>query len=161
MFCTFASPGKKLPGVLDAVNAAKIPHSGHFKLNHEGLYSLDQNDCDEEEVKSFNVSWNLGRTNFRNFFTRLNLVEPESLQMTKDVLQERAELEDALRNIQDNIMLGINELEKLNREKEVLKKYEQDIESKKDVEYQVNEQFTELADVPDGFTAVNTARPAM
>ena len=155
MFCTWASLGRKLPGVLAAVNAAKIPHSGHFKFNHEGLFSLDRSDSEEEEIKSLQASWNLGRANFRNFFTRLNLVEPKSLQMTKEVLLERAELEDALRNIQDNIMLGINELEKLNKEKEVLKKYEQDIDSKKHIQYEVTEQFTELADVPDGFTAVN------
>ena len=155
MFCTFASPRKKPPGVLDAVKAAKIPHSGHFKFNHEGLYCLDQNDLEEEEIKSLHTFWNLGRTNFWNFFARLNLVEPKSLRLTKKVLLERAELEDALTNIQDSIMLGINELEKLNKEKEVLKKYEQDMDSKKDIEYQVNEQFTEIADVPDGFTAVN------
>ena len=155
MFCTFSSPGKKPPGVLDAVKAAKIPHSGHFKFDHEGLYCLDRNDLEEDEIKSLQVSWNLGRTNFRNFFMRLSLVEPKSLQMTKEVLLERAELEDALTNIQENIMLGLNELEKLNKEKEVLKKYEQDIDSKKDIEYQVNEQFTEIADVPDGFTAIN------
>ena len=128
---------------------------GHFKFNHEGLYCLDRNDLEEDEIKSLQVSWNLGRTNFRNFFTRLSLVEPKSLQMTNEVLLERAELEDALTNIQDNIMLGVHELEKLNKEKEVLKKYEQDMDSKKDIEYQVNEQFTELANVPDGFTAVN------
>ena len=155
MFCTFASLGKKLPAVLDAVNAANIPHSGHFKFNHEGIYSLDRNDWEEDEIKSLQASWNLGRTNFRNFFTRLHLVEPKSLQMTKEVLLERAELEDALTNIQENIMLAVHELEKLNKEKEVLKKYEQDMDSKKHIEYQVNEQFTEIADVPDGFTAVN------
>ena len=152
MFCTFASSGKKPPAVLGAVKTANVPHSGHFKFNHEGLYTLD---LDEEEIRSLNIFWNLGWTNFRNFFNRLSLVEPKSLQMTKAVLWERAELEDALTNIQDNIMLGINELEKLNKEKGVLKKYEQVMDSKKVIEYQVNEQFTELADVPDGFTAVN------
>ena len=155
MFCTFASPGKKPPGVLDAVNRASIPHSGYFKFNHEGLSFPDPEDFDEDEIKSLQVSWNLGRTNFQNFFARLNLVEPKSLQMTKDVLRGRAELEDALRNIQDNIMLGINELEKLNREKEVLKKYKEDMESNDGYVFQVNELFTELAHVPDGFTAIN------
>ena len=155
MFCTFAGLGKKPPAVLEAAKAAEIPHSGHFKFNHESIYSFDRSDSDEDEIKSLQASWNLGRTNFRNFFTRLNLVEPKSLQMTKEVLRERAELEDALTNIQENIMLGIHELEKLNKEKEVLKKYEQDMDSKKHIEYQVNEQFTELADVPDGFTAIN------
>ena len=155
MFCTFASPGKKLPGVLDAVKAAKIPHSGYFKFNHEGLYCLDRNDLEEDEIKSLQVSWNLGWTNFRNFFNRLSLVEPKSLQMTKEVLLERTILEDALTNIQENIMLGVNELEKLNKEKKVLKKYQQEIDGKKHIEYQVNEQFTELADVPEGFTAIN------
>ena len=155
MFCTFASPGKKPPGVLDAVKAAKIPHSGHFKFNHEGLYCLDRNDLEEEEIKSLHTFWNLGRTNFWNFFARLNLVEPKSLQMTKEVLLERTILEDALTNIQENIMLGVNELEKLNKEKKVLKKYQQEIDGKKHIEYQVNEQFTELANVPEGFTAIN------
>ena len=152
MFCTFASPGKKPPEVLHAVKEAKIPHSGYFKFNHEGLYSLD---LDEQEMKSLHFFWNLGWTNFRNFFNRLGLVEPKSLQMTKEVLLERSILEDALINIQENIMLGVNELEKLKKEKEVLKKYQQEIDGKKHIEYQVNEQFTELADVPDGFTAVN------
>ena len=152
MFYTFASPGKKPPGVLDAVKAAKIPHRGYFKFNHEGLYSQD---LDEEEIKSLNIFWNLGWINFRNFFNRLSLVEPKSLQMTKEVLLERTILEDALTNIQENIMLGVNELEKLNKEKKVLKKYQQEIDGKKHIEYQVNEQFTELADVPEGFIAIN------
>ena len=150
MFYTFAGPEKKPPGVIDAVKAAKIPHSDHFKFDHKGLYWLDCSDS-EEETKSLYASWNLGRTNFQNFFTRLNLVEPKSMQMTKEILLIKTDLE----YIQKHIMLGVNELEKLNTEKEVLKKYEHDMDSKKDIEYQVNEQFTEILNVPYGFTAVN------
>ena len=150
MFYTFATPGQPL--VLKAVTAAKIPHSGHFMFNHGGLFSLD---LDKAMMTWLLTPWNLSWTDFRNFFTQLNQVKSKSLQMTKEVLLERAVLEDALNNIQENIMLGVNELATLNKEKEVLKKYEQDMDSKRHIEYQVDEQYTELADVPDGFTSVN------
>ena len=116
MFCTFAISNRP-PRVFDAVKAAKIPHRGYFKFNHEGLYSLD---LDEDEIKFLHVFWNMGWTNFQNFFNQLNQVKSMRLKMTQEALLERTVHEDTLTNIQENTMLGTNKLEKT-KEKEVLK----------------------------------------
>ena len=123
MFYTFVNPGRKQSEVLDAVKAAKIPHSGHFKFNHEGLYLLDYNDLDEDEINFLHVFWNLNWKNFRNFFTQLNQLKSRRLKMTQEGLLERTVHEDTLTNIQENTILGTNKLEKT-KEKEVLKELE-------------------------------------
>ena len=151
LFCTFASPGKKPPGVLKAIDAAQIPYKGYFKFNHEGLFDFD----DEENGAFTERYYNMGIRSFKSFFDQLDLVEPKSLQLTREVMDERNKLEDALINIQENIMLSINELEKLHKEKKILNQHHEDIETNKDFTYEVNEQYIETEPLTSGYTAIN------
>ena len=153
LFCTFASPGKKPPGVLKAIDAAQIPYKGYFKFNHEGLFDMDSND--DENGAFAERYYNMGSRSFKAFFEQLDLVEPKSLQLTREVIDERNKLEDALRNIQENIMLSINELEKLHKEKKILKQHQEDIETNKEFTYEIKEQYVETEPLTKGYTAIN------
>ena len=151
LFCTFAGPGKKPPGVLKAIDAAKIPYKGYFKFNHDGLFDFD----DDDNGAFTERYYKMGTRSFKSFFEQLDLVEPKSLQLTREVMDERNKLEDALRNIQENILLSINELEKLNKEKKILKQHHEDIKTNKDFTYEIMEQYVETEPLTKGYTAIN------
>ena len=71
------------------------------------------------------------------------------------VLNERSELEDALNSIEENVMIGVVELEKLKKEQEVLKHYQDDIDKNKDYTYDVTEQYVELEELDKEYTEIN------
>ena len=109
-----------------------------------------------EKADEYNQGyWKMGAESFKSFFKELDLTEAKSLQLTKDVIQKRSQLEEALSNIQENMMVELNELQKLDREREVLTKHEIEIDRNKDFTYEVNEQFVEVEPLEGGMTAIN------
>ena len=152
MMLTFADSQK--PAVLSGIKAAKIPYKKYFKFNNTDIYGdetkeddhdndddaddgSDSNkndsddDADDDEVVGKRL-WKMGAKNYDSFMSSLNKTKSQSLTLTRDVLNERSQLEEALDGIEQNIKLGINTMEKLKNEEQVLMEHQKDIDRNKD-----------------------------
>ena len=94
---TFAD-GSPEPPVVGAVKAAEIPFTSFFTFNNCSLFS-ESEDCDED-MNFDEMFWKLCSENLQQFFTKLATVEPKSLQLTKQVLEERQRLETVIQGLQ-------------------------------------------------------------
>ncbi|XP_038059828.1 uncharacterized protein LOC119730847 [Patiria miniata] len=79
------------PRIFDAIKEADIPCSDSmFKFNNSALFAryVDKNTDDEDMFDR--MFWRMG---MKNFFQALNSLDPRSLILTKEVLEERKRLE--------------------------------------------------------------------
>lgn len=86
LMATFAD-GSPEPPVVGAVKAAQIPFTSFFTFNNCSLYS--DNEESDDDMNFGEVFWQLCSQNLQEFLTKLATVEPKSLQLTKQVLEER------------------------------------------------------------------------
>ena len=108
------------PPVLSAIKEAAIPYQKGFEFNNSALYA-DQRD-------SFNeMFWNMGKKNFQLFFTEFEKAEAHSLQLTRETLKERQQLEVTVEGLKTQIKIGITKLDELRQKQRILHKREADI----------------------------------
>ena len=98
------------------------------------------------------MSWELS---FKSFFTELGKAELPSLQLTRQVLQERDQLECIVHGIQPLIMVGLNKIDEIRQKELVLKQMQAEIEAKKNFTYQVNVTKQKKVDLPSGEFVMN------
>ena len=174
MMLTFADSQK--PAVLSGIKAAKIPYKKYFKFNNTAIYgdetkehdndddnaddnnsksSENDSDDDDDDEKVGTRLWKMGTKNFDSLMNSLKKTKSQSLTLTRDVLNERSHLEEALDGIEQNIKLGINTMEKLKNEEQVLVEHQKDIDRNKDFEYEDIEQTIEDEQMPSGLYAMN------
>ena len=173
MLLTFAD-GQK-PPVLDGLKEAKLPYKKCFKFNNSALFANTTNnymsnvcdedddddddeddDCFDDDEDNFDeMFWKMGEKSFKQFLDNLNKVEPKTLALTRDVLEERNRLEVSVLGIQHDIQRGLNKLEQLQHEVKVLKAHEADIDKNKDFTYTVNEETVELTNIDPGTYTTN------
>lgn len=134
LMATFAD-GSPEPPVVGAVKAAEIPFTSFFTFNNCSLFS-DSEECDED-MNFDELFWQLCSENLQQFFTKLATVEPKSLQLTKQVLEERQQLETVIQGLQQKINTGLSKINELQQEEAILKKRELDILANKDFSYEV------------------------
>ena len=130
---TFAD-GKE-PPVIAALKAGNLPFQKTFKFNNSALFS----NKDKKENSFGKLFWNLGQENLRVFFDDLRTVESKSLQLTAEVLQTREHLETIIQGLQPQIFEGVNKLNTIRQETEVLKKHKNAIDNNKNFTYVVKE----------------------
>ena len=94
MTVTFAD-GQK-PPVIQALKDAKIPNSGkYFKFNNSALFAHNK-----ETEKSFDTMfWKMGFRSIEAFFAAFEQAESARLDLTKEVLKEREELQTLLEGL--------------------------------------------------------------
>lgn len=167
LLVTFAD-GQR-PPVLEGVKVAEIPYRKFFKFNNSALYAAngqqDQNwkgagnnnsaDSDEDEGSFDEMFWEMGEKSFATFFKSLNNTQSKSLVLTKDVLNERHRLETHVAGIHQHIRTGLNKLEQLRIEVDVLKRHETDIEMNKDFTYTITEEAVKTVNIPSGTYITN------
>ena len=132
MMVTFAD-GQK-PPVLEAIDAAKVPYSKSFKFNNSALFAKNAADEDDEEDEDENFDkmfWKMGLKSFQKFFTEFQKKDSISLQMTKDVLTERKQLEATVNGLLPQIKEAQLKLDEFLREEAVLIKFKYRIEANK------------------------------
>ena len=100
LMITFADGLK--PPVLDAVQAAGVPNKAFFKFNNSALFGSKS--ADDEFDRMF---WKMGTKNFYEFFKQLSSTQGQSLQLSREVNQERATLEVAVQGLQSQIKAGL------------------------------------------------------
>lgn len=81
----------------------------------------------------------MGEESFKYFFSKLDSVETKSLQLTADVLRTRKTLEITIEGLQKQVTAGMNQLNTIRQEVEILKRHKTDIEANKNFDYQVEE----------------------
>ena len=106
LMITFAD-GKK-PPVVDAVKAANVPYQAFFKFNNSALFASKFED-DEFD----NMFWKMGTNSFKEFFRQFSTAKTQSLQQTREVIQEREKLETIIQGLQPQIKAGLNKIDML------------------------------------------------
>lgn len=110
------------PPVLDAFKAAKIPvQPTWFKFNSE-----------------------TGTMNFKDFFNHFEKAKAINLQQIRDVLKEGEQLRAFVQSLQLQVINGINKVNSLHKEKEILEQHKDEIEANKDFDYEVKEERMKL-----------------
>ena len=94
MMTTF-SDGRR-PPVLDAVRASKVLslHETYFNFNNSAIYCDNKTDVFDE------MFWKMTMNNYEKFFIMFETVPPINLQLTREVLEARHELEVILNGLQ-------------------------------------------------------------
>ena len=132
MMVTFAD-GQK-PPVLKAIEDAKIPNSGkYFKFNNSALFA--DNKANEESFDA--MFWKMGFKSIEAFFADFEKAQSVCLDLTKEVLQEREQLQALLEGLNPQITMGLNKIEEMRKEEIVMQQREMEIETNKEFTYDV------------------------
>ena len=144
------SDGKK-PLVVGAVKKADVPFNKYFKFNNSALFPVvveeDEDEEEEEEGGDLDkISWSMGMKSFDNFFKNFKLVDPRSLQLTREVLEERQRLETSVNGLQPRIKEGLLQIEQMKKEQAMIEKYKAEIEASKN--FTIKSKITKQRCVP-------------
>ncbi|XP_042565679.1 uncharacterized protein LOC105901965 isoform X2 [Clupea harengus] len=145
------------PPVLEAIKAANIPcalnpsngFSLHFKFNNSVLF------VKHEENIFDTMLWNMGKASMNKFFTHLNTMKPQSLTLTKEVLEERRQLEATVEGVQPLIQAGLSKLEEINSTKATLQNHKTHMKENEDFDYEVIVDKSEKIGLPPGTFILN------
>ena len=108
----------------------------HFKFNNSVLFDKNTGaSSDEDNFDS--MFWKMGKASMNKFFTHLNLMKPQSLTLTKEVLEERRQLKATIEGVQPMIRVGLSKLEEIKTTKHALQNHETHMKENKDFTYEV------------------------
>ncbi|KXJ30015.1 uncharacterized protein LOC110235649 [Exaiptasia diaphana] len=147
------------PPVLSAIDeesiefkkACKFNNSAHFP--DEGGSNVAGN---EYQCNAFNeMFWEMGKKSFENFLQILGQTESVSLQLTREVLQEREHLECLIEDLQQKIRIGLFKVDQLHQEELVLIRHVKEIETNKDFDYWIEETRQKKVDLKHGEHVTN------
>ena len=139
MMTTFADG--KTPPVLEAVDEAGIGYCKSFKFNNSALYTDQAGGGQEAEVvSSFDkMFWHMGMASFKAFFKQLACMEAGSLSLTKEVLEERKQLEVIMQSLPIQIQAILDETDTLQQEEHIMEQHKADIAANRNFKYKVKE----------------------
>ena len=132
LMLTFADG--KVPQVLNGINEARMPYQEFFKFNNSVIFD-DKTSEDEFSTKF----WKMGMNNFEKFFDHFSIIVSKSLKQTRSVLVERDRIETQVEGLQKEIKHGLNKLEMLRKEVEVVQQHQADFARNKVFTYTVEE----------------------
>ncbi|XP_038077139.1 uncharacterized protein LOC119744987 [Patiria miniata] len=165
LLVTFADQSE--PPVLAAVKAAEIPYTGNaFKFNNSALFSVNaKNDSrskkkagKEEKGDVVDWFWKMGKENMADFLLEIQTLEPQSLVLTKEVLEERKRLEVTVQGLQPQINLVICKLEELQAELQLLQQHEAEIEANKDFKFELEVPKSKMVKITGGEFITNCSK---
>ncbi|KAL2084217.1 hypothetical protein ACEWY4_019735 [Coilia grayii] len=145
----------KSPPVLEAIKEANIPCAKtdgspiHCKFNNSMLFANNTGGSSDEGDFDY-MFWRMGEASMNRFFTHLGTMETQSLTLTKQVLQERKQLETTVEGVQPLIQKGLSTMEEIRATKAVLNKHKTQIQENKDFEYELDVDKSEKIDIPSG-----------
>ena len=135
LLLTFAD-GKE-PQVLNGIKQAGMPYQDYYKFNNSVLFEERPDDVKSD---GFDVMfWKMGMKSFQDFTNVFYRITAKSLVLTQDVLRERESIEAQVMGLQIEIQLGLNKLEQLKEEIDVVQRHEADIDANKNFYYTVEE----------------------
>lgn len=139
------------PPVMGAVKEAKIPHSDFFPFNNSALF------VDSSKSEFAKMFWDMGYASLKAFLLKLEQAQSVSLQLTRQVLDERHQLETIVLGIQPQIDAGLSKINELHQEEQMLKENESKILRNEDFTYQVTVTKQRKIDAPRGTYVTNCA----
>jgi hypothetical protein len=90
------------------------------------------------EAKNFDAMfWEMGESSMEQFFAALGQMTTKSLQLTKEVLNERKQLEVSVEGIQAQIRASLAKLEEIRSTKQQIEKHNADISCNENFEFEV------------------------
>ena len=146
---TFADGAE--PPVMGAVREADIPHAGFFPFNNSALF------VDPSKSNFSKMFWEMGYASLEDFFVKFEQAKGVSLQLTREVLDERHQLETIVLGIQPNINAGLAKIDELNQEEQVLKEKESEILRNEDFTYEITVTKQRKINAPKGTYVTNCA----
>jgi GTP-binding protein EngB required for normal cell division len=110
----------KTPKALDAIKEGNLPISNDkiFKFNNSAIFPDEKDDSSEESITKF--FWQMGYQSFDKFFSKMKIIKPVSLKMTKEVISARKNLETKVETLRAYIQLGLDNLSKLRNNLSIL-----------------------------------------
>ena len=112
--------------------------------------------CQHNDEENFDrMFWSMGIKSFEKFFKSLNEMKSRSLVLTKEVLQERAQLEVRVSGLQEKINCGINTLSRLQEEQIIFEKNAAAINDNKNFTYTVTDEQRVQVPLPSGTYTTN------
>jgi len=148
MMTTFADGGD--PPVLASIRAAYIPFCDYFKFNNSALYASPKDSLH----KKF---WEIGIFSFESFFAHLKILKPQSLRLSKQVLDERKHLEAIIQGLLPQIKTIMSTMDELQQEEKILEQLQlesSDLENK-ELTYMVKAFHQRKIDLKPGEYATN------
>ncbi|CAL9707149.1 unnamed protein product [Knipowitschia caucasica] len=92
-----ADLGLPSPEVVDGVPA-------HYKFNNSVLFTSNQ---DSEANSEEKLIWEIGMENIKSFLNNLHQTESKSLDLTREVMRERKQLEDLVEDLEEQMNVGV------------------------------------------------------
>ena len=140
LMTTFADNRK--PAVLDAVKAADIPYTKYYKFNNSALFPEppDPQSGNEDGGPSDILYWKLCMGSFDKFAKKLVTMQAQSLTLTREVLEERQQLETVMQSLQVQMKLWVRKIAELKQEEKCMEDNEAKIAA--------NEKFTYTVKTP-------------
>ncbi|XDV48051.1 hypothetical protein PO909_017549 [Leuciscus waleckii] len=148
------STGARPKDALTAVKEAKIKCAVNAK--NQPVFFLfdncqsepaDEDEDDDEDETIQDQSWNRSFRGMAGLLKFLDTIKPKSLKLTRDVLQQREQLEANMNILKSRVeMMELKKIE-LKQTQEVLKKHEKDVKDKNNFEYEVDVPYKEKAGV--------------
>ena len=134
------------PLVLEAAKEAEVPYQNHFKFNNCGLFASTLENSNSQLRSTF---WDMGMISFTSFFDRFAEVEPRSLTLTREVLQEREHLKTIIQGLQPQICMTLTKIEELKQVESAVKKHKDEIDNNKNFTVKVSKTEKKQVKLPE------------
>ncbi|XP_016422020.1 uncharacterized protein LOC107750955 [Sinocyclocheilus rhinocerous] len=116
------------------------------------LFDNCQSDAaDEEQEMIQQQSWNLSHNGMMGFFKFLENIKPNTLKMTREVLQKRTQLEANVSNLQLRIQVMDQKQNELKQTQAALEKNRKYVEENNDFEYEAEVSYKEKIPISSEF----------
>ncbi|XP_071148474.1 uncharacterized protein [Mytilus edulis] len=142
---TFAD-GQRPPVLagIQAIEGIPLPYDTYFTFNNSALF-VDNTTNTPNNLSSF--FWDMGIKSCQTFFDHLTILQTKSLSLTTEVLRKRQKVENTVIHLQQEIEVGLSQINVLEKEVRIFSQNEQAILQNKNFEYLVDEDFQEKIDL--------------
>ena len=138
------------PPVIGAIEEAGIPCTEHFQFNNSALYA------DKKDAFVFTkMFWDMGATSFNEFFDKFGKSKSVSLKLTREVLDQREQLETNIIGVSQQIRDGMSMIDSLKQQQQILKQNESKIKANENFEFEVVEERIMKIDLEPGTYVLN------
>ena len=137
------------PPVLSAIKEAAIPYKVDFKFNNSALFVKCSTGTFDE------MFWGLGMENFDKFFREFGSVEPHSLHLTRENLNERQQLEAVIEGLKMQIRVILAKIDVLRQKQYILRKREAEILQSQHFTYEVTVSKQRQIELPKNVFVTN------
>jgi ABC-type dipeptide/oligopeptide/nickel transport system ATPase component len=127
-------------------------HLLYFKFNNSALFTKPN---DTGKTTFDEMYWNVGCTSLDDFFSHLLTAKEQTLQLTRAVLDERQKLQALIQGIQQDVRKGMNAIDEMRQEKQVLEANEAKIQANKDFTYETDEYHQKKVPLSSGTYVTN------